>query len=71
MLSFFVCRFGFNAQHLFLSIKIIKQVVVITSCCNIMLFYHGAVFDERPPWHPGVLWWFFLKYPSGGTRQYK
>jgi hypothetical protein len=20
----------------------------------------GAVFDERPPWHPGVLWWFFL-----------
>jgi hypothetical protein len=38
--AFFVCHFGFNAQHLFLSIKIIKQIVVITSCCNIMLFYH-------------------------------
>jgi hypothetical protein len=22
----------------------------------------GAVFDERPPWHPGVLWWFFCVF---------
>ena len=29
-----------NAQHQFLSIKIIKQNVVITSCCNIVLFCH-------------------------------
>jgi hypothetical protein len=27
-----------------------------------MVFYHGAVFDERPPWHPGVLWWFFCVF---------
>jgi hypothetical protein len=45
--------------------SLIKKMTLIAQAVGVLFIgYHtmgcGAVFDERPPWHPGVLWWFFL-----------